>query len=282
MPRVSTCVIASNGTELDRDNPTPTWGAVSPSALEEGDLQFQGSAPYREGDTVYEGAARLQSHGRLPHGPLALTRATSTADDWVHEGHPIYHVDIDTDHTQDLKGYPINTTITYAIESSYDEVSWWPVNDEWTATEILDNPNEDLQRLAERMLDDQYTDLANADAHIDFNTSLPDLSPPLRVSIYIGAYADPDTNETPAARAQSTHYTVSIHEGADPDAQGEELGLSELSGVHLPGTFWDWLKHHDAYDNEGTELWVLVSDSEGPGPHSNHIAIAELHINNSQ
>jgi len=283
MPIVSTCIIASNGTETDHDNPTPTWGTVAPSALEEGDLQFQAAVTYQEGDTVHDGAARLQGHGHLLHGPLTLTRATSATDHWIHEDHPIYHLDIATAaHTQDLKGHPVDTTITYTVEASYDEIAWWPINDEWTATGILDHPDQNLQALSERMLEDQYADLANADSEINFNTQIPELSPPLRVSIYTGTHTDPDTNTTPDARAQTTHHTVSIHDGADPDAQGEEMGLSDLDGAHLPATFWDWLKHHNAHDTENTDLWVLVSGPEGPGPHSHHIAIAEMHVHNPQ
>src|SRR5690625_7679793 len=118
MPIVSTCIIASNGTETDHDNPTPTWGTVAPSALEEGDLQFQAAVTYQEGDTVHAGAARLQRDGHLLHGPLTLTRATSATAHSSPEDHPIYHRGTATAaHTQDRTGHPEPTTSTYPAQA---------------------------------------------------------------------------------------------------------------------------------------------------------------------
>lgn len=68
----------------------------------------------------------------------------------------------------------------------------------------------------------------------------------------------------PLSGADVLLYTLSIVRGEQPTAAGEELGLSELAGRDLPPYTVDWLRFHGAWENEGTDVWVLVTPAGIP------------------
>lgn len=70
-------------------------------------------------------------------------------------------------------------------------------------------------------------------------------------------------------------YTLSIVRGEQPDANGVELGQSDLQGVDLGAGVWDWMTQHGVGQDDLT--WVLVTPcGENPGEIANLVAQRDL------
>ncbi|MFE7461756.1 hypothetical protein ACWFMI_23080 [Nocardiopsis terrae] len=83
-------IIASNGREVDFDDPAPTWGYTDSDGN-----AFLDQVIYEEGDEVTDAIMRFQRQGKLPVGEAEVTRGTRLSDYWIHEEHPhAYNVTI--------------------------------------------------------------------------------------------------------------------------------------------------------------------------------------------
>lgn len=76
-------IIASNGREVDYDNPTPTWGYTDSDGH-----AFLDQVPYQEGDEITDAVARFQSQGKLPAGEVEVSPGRRLYGYWIHEDHP--------------------------------------------------------------------------------------------------------------------------------------------------------------------------------------------------